>query len=137
MMICCAGHATPISENAGTNFVDKLHSRSVGIVLSRTKAIGFWFWFFFVYVLYHGYIYQLLAYFPGVARLFIYPNLIVICVLSMAEIAHLGGIFSIITSKFLGDTLRARRLMYILLHLLPNYSVEYPTVNSFTFHVTR
>jgi hypothetical protein len=78
----------------------------------------------------------LLAYFPGVARIFIYPNLIVICVPSLAEIAHLDGIFSIITSPLLGGTLPTRRLIYILLHLRTNYSVEYP-VNSFTFHVTR
>jgi hypothetical protein len=84
------------------------------------------------------YIYSyILAYFPGVARVFIYPNLIVICVPSLAEIAHLGGIFLIITSTLLGGTLPTRRLIYILLHLRTNYSVEYPTVNSFTFHVTR
>jgi hypothetical protein len=80
--------------------------------------------------------YYLLAYFPGVARVFIYPNLIVICVPSLAEIAHLDGLFSIITSTLLGDTLPTRRLIYIMLHLRTNYSVEYPTVNSFTFHVT-
>jgi hypothetical protein len=76
-------------------------------------------------------------YFPGVARVFICPNLIVICVPSLAEIAHLDGIFSIVTSTLLGGTLSTRRLIYILLHLHTNYSVEYPTVNSFTFHVTR
>jgi hypothetical protein len=78
-----------------------------------------------------------LAYFPGIARVFIYPNLIVICLPSSAEIAHLKGIFSIITSTLLGGTLPTRRLIYILLHLRTNHSVEYPTVNSFTFHVTR
>jgi hypothetical protein len=50
-----------------------------------------------------------LAYFPGVARVFIYPSLIVICVPSLAEIAHLDGIFSIITSTLLGGTLFPRR----------------------------
>jgi hypothetical protein len=85
----------------------------------------------------NSYKYRLLAYFLGVAQVFIYPNLIVICVLSLAEIAHLAGIFSIITSTLLGGTLPTRRLIYILLHLRSNYSVEYPTVNSFTFHVTR
>jgi hypothetical protein len=84
------------------------------------------------------YIYiDILAYFPGVARVFIYPNLIVICVPNLAEIAHLGGILSIITSTLLGGTLPTRRLIYILLHLRTNYSVEYPTLNSLTFHVTR
>jgi hypothetical protein len=78
-----------------------------------------------------------LAYFPGDARVFIYPNLIVICVPSLAEIAHLDGIFSIITSMLLGGTLPARRLIYILLHLRTNYSGKYPTVISFIFHVTR
>jgi hypothetical protein len=57
--------------------------------------------------------YIILAYFPGVARVFIYPNLIVICVTSLSEIAHLDGIFSIITSTLLGDTLPTRRLIYI------------------------
>jgi hypothetical protein len=32
----------------------------------------------------------LLGYFPGVAQVFIYPNLIVICVPSLAEIVHLS-----------------------------------------------
>jgi hypothetical protein len=73
-------------------------------------------------------IYIIIAYFPGVARVFIYPNLIVICVPSLAEIAHLDGIFSIITSTLLGGTLPTRRLINILLHLRTNYSVEYPTV---------
>jgi hypothetical protein len=73
----------------------------------------------------------ILAYFPGVARVFIYPNLIVICVPILAEIAHVDGIFSIITSTLLGGTLPTRRLIYILLHIRTNYSVEYPTVNSF------
>jgi hypothetical protein len=45
------------------------------------------------------------TYFPGVARVFIYPNLIVMCVPSLAEIAHLGGILSIVTSTLLGGTL--------------------------------
>jgi hypothetical protein len=36
--------------------------------------------------------YYILAYLPGVARVFIYPSLIVICVPSLAEIAHLHGI---------------------------------------------
>jgi hypothetical protein len=58
----------------------------------------------------------LLAYFPGVARVFIYPNLIVMCVPSLAEVAHLDGIFSIITSTLLGGTLPTRRLIYVLLH---------------------
>jgi hypothetical protein len=49
--------------------------------------------------------YVILAYFPGDARVFIYPNLIVICVPSLTEIAHLDGIFSIITSTLLGGTL--------------------------------
>jgi hypothetical protein len=73
-----------------------------------------------------NYIYNyiiILAYFPGVARVFIYPNLILICVPSLAEIAHLDGIFSIITSTLLGGTLPTRRLIYILLHLRTNYSV--------------
>jgi hypothetical protein len=56
----------------------------------------------------------ILAYFPGVARVFIYPNLIVIFVPSLAEIAHLDGTFSIITSTLLGGTLPTRRLIYIL-----------------------
>jgi hypothetical protein len=56
----------------------------------------------------------LLAYFPGVVRVFIYPNLMVICVPSLAEISHLDGIFSIITSTLLGGTLPTRRLIYIL-----------------------
>jgi hypothetical protein len=43
---------------------------------------------------------MLLAYFPGVAWLFIYPN-----VPSLTEIAHLDSIFSIITSTLLGGTL--------------------------------
>jgi hypothetical protein len=59
--------------------------------------------------------------FPGFARVFIYPNLIVIYVPSLTEIAHLGGIFSIITSTLLGGTLPTRRLIYILLHLRTNY----------------
>jgi hypothetical protein len=78
-----------------------------------------------------------LAYFPSVARVFIYPSLIVICVPSLTEIAHLDDIFSIITSTLLGGTLPTRRLIYTLLHFRTNYSVEYPTVNSLTFHVTR
>jgi hypothetical protein len=82
-------------------------------------------------------VYRRLAYFPGDARVFIYLNLIVICVPSLVEIAHLDGIFSIITSTLLGGTLPTRRLIYILLHLRTNYSVEYPTVNTFTFHVTN
>jgi hypothetical protein len=60
---------------------------------------------------------RILAYFPGGARVFIYPNLIVICVPSLAEIAHLDGIFSIITFTPLGGTLPTRQLIYILLHL--------------------
>jgi hypothetical protein len=80
---------------------------------------------------------KLLAYFSSVARVFIYPNFIVICVPNLAEIAHLGGIFSIITSTLLGGTLLTRRVIYIPLHLRTNYSVEYPTVNSIIFHVTR
>jgi hypothetical protein len=40
------------------------------------------------------YYYNKLAYFPGVARVYIYPNLIVICVPSLAEIAHLYGILN-------------------------------------------
>jgi hypothetical protein len=47
----------------------------------------------------------ILAYFAGVGRVFIYPNLIVIYVPSLAEIAHLDGIFSVITSTLLGGTL--------------------------------
>jgi hypothetical protein len=78
---------------------------------------------------------KLLAYFPGVARVLIYPNLIVICVPSLAEIAHLDGTFSIITYTLLGGTLLTRRLIYVLLHLRTNYSVEYPTVNAFIFRV--
>jgi hypothetical protein len=46
-----------------------------------------------------------LAYLPGVARVFIYPNLIVVCVPSLAEIAHFDGILSITTSTLLGGTL--------------------------------
>jgi hypothetical protein len=53
----------------------------------------------------HLYIYNILAYFPGVARVFIYPNLIAMCVPSLAEIAQLDGTFSIITSTLLGGTL--------------------------------
>jgi hypothetical protein len=53
-------------------------------------------------------------YFPGVARVSVYPNLIVICVPSLAEIAHLDGIFSLITSTLLGGTLPTRRLIYIM-----------------------
>jgi hypothetical protein len=49
------------------------------------------------------YFYKTLTYFPGAARVFIY--LIVICVPSLAEITHLDGIFSIITSTFFGGTL--------------------------------
>jgi hypothetical protein len=64
-----------------------------------------------------------LAYFPDVAQVFIYPNLIVICVPSSAEIACLDGIFSIITSTLLGGTLSTRGLIYILLYLRTNYSV--------------
>jgi hypothetical protein len=82
-------------------------------------------------------VYKQLAYFPGVARVFIYPNLIVICVTSLAEIAYIDGIFSIITSTLLGGTSPTRWLIYILLYLRTNYSVEYPTVNSFTFHLIR
>jgi hypothetical protein len=84
-----------------------------------------------------SYLIVVLAYFPGVARVFNYPNLIVICVPTLAEIAHLDGIFTIITSMLLDGILPTRRLIYILLHLRTNYSVEYPTVNSFTFLVTR
>jgi hypothetical protein len=71
----------------------------------------------------HFYRYRL-ACFPGVARVFIYPNLIAICVLSLVELAHLNGIFSILTSTLLGGTLPSRRLIYILLHLRTNYSVS-------------
>jgi hypothetical protein len=67
--------------------------------------------------------YKTLAYFPGLVRVFIYPNLIVICVPILAEIAHLVCIFSIITSTLLGSTLPTRRLIYIRLHLPTNYSV--------------
>jgi hypothetical protein len=81
-------------------------------------------------------LYYKLAYFSGVARVFIYPNLIAICVPSLAEIAHLDGILNN-NSTLLGGALPTRRLIYILLHLRTNYSVEYPTVNSFTFHLTR
>jgi hypothetical protein len=61
----------------------------------------------------HFYRYRL-AHFPGVALVFIYPNLIVVCVPSLAEIGHLDGIFSIITSTLLGGTSPTRRLIYIL-----------------------
>jgi hypothetical protein len=73
------------------------------------------------------YNYLELAYFPGVARVFIYPNLIVVCVPSLAEIAHFDGIFSIITSTLLGGTLPTRRLIYIILHLrgVPNSKLLY------------
>jgi hypothetical protein len=47
--------------------------------------------------------YQLIS--PGAAQVFIYPNLIVICVPSLTEIAHIDSIFSIITSTLLGGTL--------------------------------
>jgi hypothetical protein len=50
------------------------------------------------------FIYQL-AYFAGVARVFIYPNHILVGVPSLTEIKHLDGIFSIITSTLLGGTL--------------------------------
>jgi hypothetical protein len=50
------------------------------------------------------------------------------CVPSLAEVAHLDGIFSLITSTLFGGTLPTRRLIYILLHLRTNYSVEYPTL---------
>jgi hypothetical protein len=69
------------------------------------------------------FILKLLAYFPGVARVFIFPNLIVIFVPSLAEIAHLDGIFSIITSTLLGGTLPTRGLIYILSHLRTDYSM--------------
>jgi hypothetical protein len=51
------------------------------------------------------FLYSLLTYFPGVARVFIYPNLIAIYVPRLAEIAHLDGILSIITSTLLDGTL--------------------------------
>jgi hypothetical protein len=58
--------------------------------------------FYICIILVPIYIYiQVLAYFPGVAWVFIYPNLIVICVPSLTEIAHVDGIFSIITSTLL------------------------------------
>jgi hypothetical protein len=90
----------------------------------------------FIYLFFILFIYSLALYPRRCSGIF-YPNLTVICVPSLAEIAHLDGIFSIITSRLLGGTLPTRRLIYILLHLRTNYSVEYPTVNSFTFHVTR
>jgi hypothetical protein len=63
----------------------------------------------------------------------IYPNLIVICVPSLAEIAHLDGIFSIIiTSMLLGGTLPTHRLVYVLLHLRTNYSVA---ASSLSLHI--
>jgi hypothetical protein len=68
------------------HFVICLH----GEVLSTGTSSAF-----FIYIL---------PYFPGVSRVFIYPNLIVICVSSLAEIAHFNGIFSIITSTLLGGT---------------------------------
>jgi hypothetical protein len=77
-------------------------------------------------------LYLILVYFPGVARVFIYPNLIVICVPSLAEIAHLDGIFSIITSTLHGGTLPTRGLIYILLHLRTNYSVA---ASSLSHHI--
>jgi hypothetical protein len=80
-------------------------------------------------------IYRTLADFPGVARVFIYPNLIVICVPSLAEIAHLDGIFSIITSMLLGGTLPTRRLIYTLLHLHTNYSVAASSLSHRTYVV--
>jgi hypothetical protein len=55
-----------------------------------------------------------LAHFPGAARVFIYPSLIVMCVPSLAEIVHLDGIFSITTSTLVGGTLPTRRLIYII-----------------------
>jgi hypothetical protein len=59
-------------------------------------------------------LYILLAYFPSVAQVFIYPNLIVICVPSLADnfyapwryITHLSAI-------------------YILLHLRTNYMLTW------------
>jgi hypothetical protein len=78
------------------------------------------------------YMYFKLAYFPGVARVFIYPNLIVICVPSLAEIAHLDGIISIITSTLLGGTLPTRGLIYILLHPRTNYSMA---ASSLSHHI--
>jgi hypothetical protein len=75
---------------------------------------------------------EILAYFPGVARVFIYPNLIVICVPSLAEIAHFDDIFSIITSTLLGGTLPTRWPFYILLHLCTNYSVA---ASSLSHHI--
>jgi hypothetical protein len=62
-----------MSAKVGANFADK--RRSLGILRSQTKAT----------------LLLLLDYFPGVARVFIYPNLIVICLPSLAEIAHLDG----------------------------------------------
>jgi hypothetical protein len=57
--------------------------------------------------------------------LFPRPNLIVICVPSLAEIAHLDGIVSIIISTLLGGTLPTRRLIYMLLHLRTNSNPIY------------
>jgi hypothetical protein len=90
----------------------------VAVVLQKEKYI-----FFFI---------KIPAYFPGVARAFIYPNLIVICVPSLAEIAHLDGIFSIITSTLLGGTLPTRGLIYILLHLRTKYSMA---ASSLSHHI--
>jgi hypothetical protein len=52
------------------------------------------------------YFYRILAYFPGIARVFIYPNLIVICVPSLADnfyapwryITHLSADLHTVTS---------------------------------------
>jgi hypothetical protein len=69
--------------------------------------------FYFMYFIHFSFIpilplenifYFLLGNFPGVARVFIYPNLVVIRVPSLAEIAHLDVIFSIITSTLVGGT---------------------------------
>jgi hypothetical protein len=67
-----------------------------------------------------------------ITRVFIYPNLIVICVPRFAEIVHLDDILSIITSTLLGGTLPTRRLIYILLHLRINYSVA---ASSLSHHI--
>jgi hypothetical protein len=57
----------------------------------------------------------ILAYFPGVARVFIYPSLIVICVPSLADNVY----------TLLGGILPTRRLIYILLHLRTNYTLTW------------
>jgi hypothetical protein len=98
---------------------------------NKTIKVGIFVFFIYEYRL---------AYFPSIAWVFIYPNLIVICVPSLAKIAHFDGIFSIITSKLLGGTLLLFPRHCPGIYLSQSYShisVEYPTVNSFTFHVTR